>query len=137
MMHSRFRKVFSMLMAFVVMFSTMSFAVSMHYCGDSLVETAFFKKAEGCGMEVHSSSMEVCVFTKKSCCEDKQLIIQGQDELQLSFDKSPLEKQFLVALKAFAPLYLFDGGKQNNTLKPYEPPLVVRQLYVLHSVYLI
>jgi len=35
-------------MAFVVLFSTMSFTVNMHYCGDTLVETAIFKKAKGC-----------------------------------------------------------------------------------------
>jgi len=33
-------------MAFVVLFSTMSFTVNMHYCGDTLVETAIFHKAK-------------------------------------------------------------------------------------------
>lgn len=38
-------------MAFVVMFTTMSFTVDMHFCGDSLVDFSLFAKAESCGME--------------------------------------------------------------------------------------
>ena len=47
-----FYKIMSLAMAFVVLFSTMSFTVNMHYCGDTLVETAIFHKAKGCGMEM-------------------------------------------------------------------------------------
>ena len=40
-------KIMALVMAFVVLFSTMSFTVNMHYCGDTLVETAIFHKAKG------------------------------------------------------------------------------------------
>ena len=49
-MNQVFHKIMSLVMAFVVLFSTMSFTVNMHYCGDTLVETAIFQKAKGCGM---------------------------------------------------------------------------------------
>ncbi len=39
-------------MAFVVLLSTMSFTMHMHYCGDTLVDTSYFVKAETCGMEM-------------------------------------------------------------------------------------
>ena len=35
-------KILSLSMAFVVLFSTMSLTVDMHYCGDTLVDTAIF-----------------------------------------------------------------------------------------------
>ena len=63
----------SLAMAFVVLFSTMSFTLNMHYCGDILVETAMFHKAEGCGMEMEKPSAEGCSITKKNCCNDEQL----------------------------------------------------------------
>ena len=47
-----FHKISSFLMAIVVLFSTMSFTINMHYCGDNLVETVIFHKAKGCGMEM-------------------------------------------------------------------------------------
>ena len=69
-----FHKISSFLMAIVVLFSTMSFTIDMHYCGDSLVETAIFKKAKGCGMEMENPSTEGCSIKVKNCCSDEQLI---------------------------------------------------------------
>ena len=70
-----FHKISSILMAIVVLFSTMSFTVDMHYCGDSLVETAIFHKAEGCGMEMQKPSDEGCSVAVKNCCSNEQLVI--------------------------------------------------------------
>ena len=36
----------SVLMACVVLLSTMSFTVDLHYCGDTLVDTAIFQKVK-------------------------------------------------------------------------------------------
>ena len=90
-------KITSILMAFVVLFSTMSFTIDMHYCGDTLVETAVFHKAKGCGMEMEKPSVDDCSIAKKNCCDDEQLAIQGQDELQLQVDKISFEKQIYSA----------------------------------------
>ncbi|WP_339661730.1 hypothetical protein [uncultured Polaribacter sp.] len=76
-----FHKIMSFLMAFVVLCSTMSFSVDMHYCGDTLVETAIFHKAKGCGMEMEKPISEGCEITKKNCCSDQQIVVDGQNEL--------------------------------------------------------
>ena len=47
-----YKKISAILMAVVVLFSTMSFTISEHYCGDKLVDSALFSKAEFCGMEM-------------------------------------------------------------------------------------
>ena len=95
-------------MAFVVLFSTLSFTVNMHYCGDTLVETVIFKKAKGCGMEMQNPSTKGCAITKKNCCDDKQLIIDGQDELKLNFDNLTFEEQQFVASFVYAYIALFE-----------------------------
>ena len=66
-----FHKIMSLLMAFVVLFSTMSFTVDMHYCGDTLMDTAIFHKAETCGMEMENPLTDGCSITKKNCCSDE------------------------------------------------------------------
>jgi hypothetical protein len=43
----------------------MSFTFNMHYCGDTLLETALFQTAKGCGMEMTQPAKEGCVITKK------------------------------------------------------------------------
>ena len=131
-------KIMSLVMAFVVLFSTMSFTINMHYCGDTLVETAIFHKAKGCGMEMEKPSTEGCAITKKNCCDDKQLAIEGQDELQMQFDKVSFEQQVFIASFVYAYINLFEGYDEDvNSFREYKPPLVVRQIYKLDETYLI
>ena len=125
-------------MTFVVLFSTMSFTVNMHYCGDTLVESAIFQKAKGCGMEMEKPSTEECSITKKNCCDDKQLAIEGQDELQLQVDKITFEQQVFIASFVYTYINLFEGLNSNvSTYEEYKPPLVIRQLYKIDETYLI
>ena len=125
-------------MAFVVLFSTMSFTMNMHYCGGALVETAIFQKAKGCGMEMEKPAIEGCSITKKNCCDDKQLAIEGQDELQLQIDKITFEQQVFIASFVHTYINLFEGLDSNvSSYKEYKPPLVVRQIFKIDETYLI
>ncbi len=125
-------------MTFVVLFSTMSFTVNMHYCGEILVETAVFHKAKGCGMEMQKPSTEGCAITKKNCCSDEQLVVDGQDELKLQVDKTSYEQQVFIASFVYAYINLFEGLENNiSSYEEYEPPLVIRQIFKIDETYLI
>ena len=133
-----FHNILSIAMAFVVLFSTMSFTVNMHYCGDTLVETAIFNKAKGCGMDMNKPSTEGCTITKKDCCKNEQTLVDGQDELQLHVDNITLEQQVFIASFVQTYLNLFeDLDTQASSYTTYEPPLVIRQLFKLDETYLI
>lgn len=125
-------------MAFVVLFSTMSFTLNMHYCGDILVETAMFSKAKGCGMEMQNPSSEGCAITKKNCCNDKQSVVDGQDELQLQFDKISFDQQVFITSFVFTYINLFEGFDEDiSSYEEYEPPLVRKKIFKLDETYLI
>ncbi|PWK19592.1 hypothetical protein LX78_00940 [Xanthomarina spongicola] len=125
-------------MAFVVLVSTTSFTVNMHYCGGTLVETAIFNKAKGCGMEMEKPSTDGCSITKNNCCDDKQLGVDGQDELQLSIDKISIEQQVFITSFVYSYINLFEGLNNNvSSYDDYEPPLVIRQIFKIDETYLI
>ena len=133
-----FHKIMSFAMAFVVLFSTMSFTVNMHYCGDTLVETAMFHKAKGCGMEMQKPSTDGCAITKKNCCNDEQLVVDGQDELQLQVDTISFEQQVFIASFVYTYINGFEGLENNvSSYEAYEPPLVIRQIFKIDETYLI
>ena len=133
-----FHKIMSLAMAFVVLCSTLSFTINMHYCGDTLVETAIFHKAKGCGMEMRNPSAEGCSITKKSCCDDEQLVFDGQDELQLQIDKISFEQQIFIASFVYTYVNLFKDLENNvSSFEDYKPPLVIRRLYKIDETYLI
>ena len=125
-------KIFSMLMAFLVLFSTVSFTVEKHFCGDNLIDTAVFTKVQVCGMEMSSSE-------KKQCCKDELEVIKGQDKLKLSkFEELPVHHQELTASFAHSFLNLFESiDKEIVPHKDYSPPNLVADLQVLDQVYII
>jgi hypothetical protein len=131
-------KIMALVMAFVVLFSTMSFTIDMHYCGDTLVDTAIFHKVKTCGMEMQKPSAEGCAITKKNCCNDKQLVVDGQDELQLQVDTISFEQHLFIASFVYTYSNLFEGLDKNvSSFEAYEPPLVIRQIFKLDETYLI
>ncbi|WP_109654644.1 HYC_CC_PP family protein [Maribacter polysiphoniae] len=131
-------KIMSFAMAVVVLFSTMSFTVDMHFCGDILVEAAIFHKAKGCGMEMQKPSTEGCTLTKKNCCDNEKLVVDGQNELQQQVDHISFDQQVFIASFVYTYLNLFEGLDNNvSSYEEYEPPLVFRQIFKLDETYLI
>jgi len=132
------QKILSLLMAFVVLLSTMSFTIGKHYCGDTLVSTAVFKEAKTCGMEMESPSTEGCSITKKNCCTNEQIIVEGQDELSISFDSLSLDQQLFIASFIYSYSALFiDSEEEATSYSIYRPPILVKTIHKLDEVYLI
>ena len=126
-------------MALLVFVSTMSFTIESHYCGDVLVDTSVFGKVESCGMEVQQkTSSTECDITKKDCCSDEQLVVDGQDNLKISFDKLDKEQQILVATFIYSYVNLFtELQTENISFRDYSPPPLVRDVQVLDQTFLI
>lgn len=132
-------KIMAIIMSFVVLFSTMSFSVGMHYCGGSLIDTALFDKANSCGMEIQkemSSTNDEMI--SNDCCHDEEILIKGQKELKISFDSLDFHQQVFIASFVYSYLNpLVDLNKKEITFDDYPPPLIVKTIYKLDEVYLI
>ncbi len=133
-----FHKLLSITMALVVLFSTMSFTVDMHYCGDTLVDASIFEKSDGCGMSTESKIVDDCFRVKKSCCSDKQFVVDGQDELPFSVDKISVKKIAFVASFLNTYFYLFeDLGRNAIPFKNYRTPQITKDFSILFQTFLI
>ncbi len=138
-MKTGFQKITSLLLACLVLLSTFSFTVEKHYCGRFLVDVAVFSKAKDCGMEMmdHSDDQNI-EMKKKSCCKDEIIVLEGQDELKISFDQIDFPQQiFLISfLDSFR--YLFSLPKEKHLIyEKYSPPERVIDLLILHETLLI
>ncbi|WP_179020703.1 HYC_CC_PP family protein [Winogradskyella forsetii] len=134
-----FYKISSASLALIVLLSTVSFTVDSHYCGDTLVDSSLFGHAETCGMEVQQQlDSSECDISKKDCCSDEQVIVEGQDTLKTSFDKLDKDQQLFVA--AFIHTYInlfFESQEDLNSYRNYTPPPLVRDIQVLDQTFLI
>ena len=121
-------------MAFLVLFSTVSFTVEKHYCGNRLVDIAVFTDVEKCGgmMEVEQSFVS-------PCCKDVVDLLEGQNELKISkFDDLEFEKQQFLAAYFYSYVNLFEGLPQLIIPhKDYSPPNLVKDFQVVDQVFLI
>jgi len=132
------RKITAVMMALVVLMSTMSFTVFKHYCGNTLVDTSYFTHAEGCGMEPSSTeTLPGCDIVKKNCCADKSLTLEGQKDLKVS-QEIQLAKQFFAIIPVVS--YQADYLRTETNLpnyRDYHPPPLVRPIFKLEEKYLI
>lgn len=119
-------------MACLVLLSTVSFTVEKHYCGDTLIDSAVFTEAQGCGMEMSSTD-------KKQCCKEELEIVKGQDKLKLSkFEELPLVHKVFITSLVYSVLDLFETvGKEIIPHKDYSPPNLVADIQVLDQVFII
>lgn len=78
------------------------------------------------------------VWLKKDCCSNEQLVVDGQDNLKLSFDKLNKEQQKLVATFIYTYINLFaEQQTEKTTFTDYSPPPLVRDVQVLDQTFLI
>ena len=130
----------TLFMAAVVLITTMSFTVDMHYCGDTLVDYSFVQQVKTCGMEKAqvASTCENSTLSKKPCCTDKQVVKKGNDNLKISFDQLTPEQQVFVVSFTYSYLSLFEGTESKEApFIAHAPPFVKRDVQVLYQTFLI
>jgi hypothetical protein len=139
LMKAVLHKILSLVMALVVLFSTTSFTVNMHYCGDYLVDMKIYQEAEGCGMEIPmTNSTSETTLSKTPCCKNEQLLIPGQDELQTPLDNFSFSTEYFVVATVYSYINLFESLlKETIPFKEYVPPNLVFDIQVLDQVFII
>jgi hypothetical protein len=138
-MKSIIRHILSFAMAFLVLFSTISFTVDMHFCGEHLVDFSLFKKADTCGMEaMFNTAMGDQMNMDMGCCSEVNIVQQGQDDLKISFEKVSFEHQLFVTTFTSSYIDLFQG-LDNNVVphKEYPPPLLIKDVIIHDQQFLI
>lgn len=131
------QKSFSLLMAFLVLLSTVSFTVEKHYCGDKLIDVAVFSKAENCGMDMEPMLMES--MEKKQCCHEKLELVKGQDKLKKSSSENyHFGQQFSLTKLNYPYINLLeDLPQQIIPHKYYSQPHLVADIQIWQQVFII
>ena len=140
-MKETFRQIASFCMALMVLFSTLSFTVDMHYCGDQLVDYSFFEAADRCSMATSPSASpgeNSIMQMEMDCCTDLEIVMEGRDDLKISIDNLTFEQQIFVSTFFYSYINLFKGvDKNTNSFKEYSPPPLIRDIQILDQTFLI
>ena len=137
-MKSALRKIGALLLAVLMLASTISWTVEQHYCLGRLVDVAFFSKAQDCGMAMGLSGLEDEDSEAMPCCENEVTTIDGQDQLKLSKEVSNLEPSDIIfALSVVLPELFLDHPQEELEFSYHPPPKLTKEIYLLHEVFLI
>lgn len=131
------KKIAAYALTSLVLLSTLSWSIEKHMCMGRVMDIAFFHQAEDCGMEDAMALMGEAS-EENHCCNDESFTIEGQDDLNVSWDKMDLNvQQFLVAF-SYSYLNSLSSALEDSVISATDPPpLLVRDLILLHEVYLI
>ena len=128
-------------MALLLLFSTLSFSMDMHFCGDHLVDFSLFDKADSCGMmPVAEAASSDCTVMKAGmeCCTDVQIVVEGQEDLKVSFDQLPVGQQLFLASFVFSYINRFESAQDSAPEDwEYAPPPLIEDVQVLYQTFLI
>ncbi|GAB4508544.1 MAG: hypothetical protein Tsb004_07160 [Allomuricauda sp.] len=122
-----FHQIVSLLMALLVLASTVSWTVDKHICMGRVMDISLFAHADDCGMDM---DME------KSCCDDESFTVQGQEDLKISFEKFDLDQQvFLVSfVRTYFQVFEIDP-EESSSFSEYNPPPLIRDVQVLDQTF--
>jgi len=130
-----YRTIVSAAFAFLVLFSSSSFMVGVHWCGGHIQNIALFTKADGCEKE---KQMPPCHKHKsKPCCEDQTIVHVGEDfkfsVTDISITAAPAVNIVLppVLISEVIPSSPFSRTAFHN----YDPPLRAADLIVSFKVF--
>jgi hypothetical protein len=130
-------KVFSMLLAFLVLLSTFSFKVETHFCGSNLVDVAVFSKAKSCCDSAVKMDSEL-QFTKESCCTNKVVSVEGLNQFKvISLTKDlPIQDSFELPSKFSLEWLVLEDSVASHPPN-YSPPDLIMDHQIDYQIFLI
>ena len=140
-MKSFFTKIVSFFLAATIFFSTVSFAVDMHFCCNKLVDMTFFGKAESCSdiaLKEDNNSRQCTSIQEKDCCSNKTIVKTADESIKKAQTHNEFENIVFLNTFFYTYLNLFEGLETNVIpFEQYRPPLLYRDILLLHETFLI
>ncbi len=129
------------MLALLVLVSSSSFMVNMHFCGGHVQSVSLIKEAAQCPMEVQLPPCHKKMDAKKSgCCQDKHVAFEGKDFNTQIQDFSMLTWQsihWVASLPMIMEVIQVNEALAYSNYTPYKPPIVERDIPVLVQSFLI
>ena len=132
------KKITASILSFIVLFSSMSFAIDEHICGDQVMDVSYFGDADNCGMDEIDMSSNISVFKKNNCCKDQITLLQSS-----IFNKEKfINLQHVDAEVLFFKANSYLGAYKDIAIEieyytDFSPPDIAQDFQVLHQVFLI
>ena len=137
-MNTIVKKISTTLLSFIVLFSSMSFAIDEHYCGNNLMDVSYFGDADNCGSEEVTMNSSSSTVKQNNCCKNETTLLESS-----IFNK----EKFINLQHVDAEVLFFKANSYLGTYKDtaieieyytdFSPPDIAQDIQVLHQAFLI
>ena len=132
------KKISAFILSCIVLFSSMSFVIDEHFCGDQVMDVSYFGNADDCGMEKVDTNSNVSILKGNNCCKDEVT----RFESSLYSIEKPLSIHNLASQHLFFNTHHNNGFNRIKTLrieyyKDFSPPDISQDFQILHQTFLI
>jgi hypothetical protein len=138
------KKLASILLSLLVLVSSTGFTVANHYCGGQMVKAKlmYVQNDLDCGM---NSMLNGCdkheevfgTILKKKCCENEFSKYQIENQLKTSELQTPINTEMIVLFVYVYTNLFIPNSKEDVIPSDYSPPPYIRDIPLLHQVFLI
>ena len=138
-MKKTFQKISALLLAMLVLVATSSFTISAHFCGERLVSYSLTDVVKNCSGSISLKSNFEALVSKKSCCSDKHIVKQNQEELsQKDIATSTYKKiNFANHVYDYKEAFVFQNLQQESSIIYYSPLELIWDRTILFDTFLI
>lgn len=126
-------KLLSILLSLLVLLSTSSVTLDVHYCSDKLQDFSFNNKVTNCSGKL---VVEIQEFAGDTCCLDKTIQKDAQKDLKASSNSFEFQS-FLSTVPYTFGLNTPLPDREEISSYFHKPPLIKKDYQVLFEVFLI
>lgn len=146
-------RIIASLLAFLMLLTSVGFAVDMHYCQGQLKSVSLFSKAKPCHEKTAKAPMKKCPhhqkmmaqegdssFDIKDCCSNQTFHFQFDQDQEIPTADLMLSKdsqQFIIAYLAVFLTNYFNIESDSPSFTQYKPPLILKDIPVLIQSFLL
>ena len=132
-------KIFSVILSFVILITSMGFTVSSHICGGKRVKTelGLISTDVSCGMEKDENNCAKGTQMRSNCCQDQFNLIQMDEDYTQQLTNFQFSTDFLIA---FVTSYIELFENETNEIDffaDHSPPPLIKDIPVLIQSFLI
>ena len=130
-------KILSVTLALTLLFTTSSFSVDLHYCSKTLIDISILGNADTCVNTTQKIPRE-CTIDDESCCVNKTFVSLGDDDLKKGSFKYSFKSFTFISTFFYTYIDLFEGTEKGVIpFQKYVPPLISKDIVILHETFLI
>ena len=139
-MHAFLRHITAWSLSALLILSTLSFTVDMHFCGRHLVDIGINSMADGCGMMPDGVKDECGMASVKpgmGCCQDVEFAVTGHEDLQVAnaYSMPLIHVAMLEIPDVTIPENFLNATGNERRQSGYQPPPPQADRLALYQVF--